>query len=272
MNLKHYQKAAKLRYKKQSINMTLQYASDLHLEFPENKDFLRKNPIQPKGDILLLAGDIVPFAVLEQHDDFFNYVSDNFEQTYWIAGNHEFYHFNLAEKSSVLHEKIKANVHVVNNISVELENIRILFSTLWSYINPKNQAAVYLRLNDFRLIKNGNAKLTPADYNEQHAECFRFLETELSQKSDKKTVVVTHHVPTMKNYPPEYLGDALNDAFTIELKDLMLKTEPGYWIYGHSHRNTPAFEIGKTKLLTNQLGYVRYGKSASYSDKAYITI
>ena len=38
--------------------MVVQYASDLHLEFSDNWNYLKQNPIQPVGDILILAGDI----------------------------------------------------------------------------------------------------------------------------------------------------------------------------------------------------------------------
>jgi hypothetical protein len=41
--------------------MTFQYCSDLHLEFPANKKYLKANPIKPESEILLLAGDIIPF-------------------------------------------------------------------------------------------------------------------------------------------------------------------------------------------------------------------
>lgn len=35
--------------------MIIQYASDLHLEFADNWRYLRDNPLEVKGDILILT-------------------------------------------------------------------------------------------------------------------------------------------------------------------------------------------------------------------------
>ena len=61
--------------------MTIQYASDLHIEFPENRNFLAQNPIKPVGDVLVLAGDIVPFAV-----ELFSLI-ENSGPDFWIYGH-----------------------------------------------------------------------------------------------------------------------------------------------------------------------------------------
>ena len=115
--------------------MLLQYVSDLHLEFPENKSYIRANPILPVGDILVIAGDLLPFILLEKHKDFFDYLANNFEQTYWIPGNHEYYLYDIGLKAPSFCEKIRSNVSLVNNWSLKTDVAKIIFSTLWTKIS-----------------------------------------------------------------------------------------------------------------------------------------
>lgn len=241
--------------------MTIQYASDLHLEFPRNLAFLKANPLPPQAALLILSGDIVPFALMDQHRDFFQYLSDHFEATYWLPGNHEYYHFDLAEKSGVLDERIRPNVHLVNNLAVTIGEARFLFTTLWSKISPANQWLLERNVSDFRVIRDGRFRLSAERFNALHEESVQFLTAELQQPVAAKTIVATHHVPTLQHYPAKYKDSLLNEAFAVELHELIDDTGPDCWIYGHHHCNTPEFLLGRTRMLTNQLGYVHLGEN-----------
>ncbi len=72
--------------------------------------------------------------------------------------------------------------------------------------------------------------------------------------------------------PEKYTGDALNEAFAVELFDVIETNGPDYWIYGHHHCNIPDFEIGNTTISTNQLGYVRYNEHIGFNDEKIIEI
>lgn len=237
--------------------MKIQYASDLHLEFPRNREFLKKYPLVPAADILVLAGDIVPFAVMQKHKDFFSTLSDSFNTTYWLPGNHEYYHFDAAERSGALYEKIRDNVFLVNNTSVQHQQVRLVFSTLWTNISPANSWMIEKRMNDFHLIKYNGSRLSAEKYNELHYASLSFIKEALSLNKEQRTAVYTHHVPTFMHYPEKYKGDSLNEAFAVELFDLIENSGVDHWVFGHHHYNAPAFTIGKTTLLTNQLGYVQ---------------
>lgn len=77
--------------------MNIHIASDLHLEFPENKRWLEKNPLIPSGEVLLLAGDIIPGAYKEEADAFYQRVEADFPHIISAMGNHEFYHGEITE-------------------------------------------------------------------------------------------------------------------------------------------------------------------------------
>lgn len=252
--------------------MKIQYASDLHLEFPENRFFLKKNPLQPIGDILVLAGDIVPFYVMDKHNDFFNYIADQFKTTYWIPGNHEYYHFDITQKPNLLNERIRNNVFLVNNSSVIHENTKLIFTTLWSKISTENVWQIEKSMNDFYVIKYNNFRLSSEKYNHLHKESLDFIQKELNSISNMKTVIFTHHCPTYLHYPEEYRGSILNEAFAVELKELIKDSNISYWGYGHHHRNIPNFNIGKTKLITNQLGYVKYNENELFKSDKFILV
>lgn len=245
--------------------MLIQYCSDLHFEFPVNKKYLKANPIKPEGEILLLAGDIVPFAEIEKEKDFFDFLSDSFEHVFWIPGNHEYYRSDITERTGAFHEKIRSNVSLLNNITIQHKDVRLIFSTLWSKLDLTKEWVIKKTMADFHLIRKNGNKINVDDYNMLHDEALTFIKSQLPVMDAKKTIVVSHHIPTFYNYPEKYRHSELNSAFATELFELIEASNVDFWIYGHSHEVVPDFKVGKTTLTTNQLGYVEYGEHSAFA-------
>lgn len=145
-------------------------------------------------------------------------------------------------------------------------------STLWSKISDRNPWAIADGMADFKVIRNNGMTLTTKHFNSLHDEAMAFIEQALMQENAKKKVVVSHQVPTFQNYPIRFEGSLLSEAFAVDLDSFILKHHPDYWVYGHHHQNTKDFLIGKTKMVTNQLGYLGMGENIHYQNSAVIEV
>ena len=148
--------------------MKVQICSDLHLEFSQNRKWLKANPIEPLGDILIIAGDTYYLGRTWSKLDFIKKASREFQQVFIIPGNHEYYEgFDLSTALSSTHEKIMDNVFLVNDQSIMIEGIRFIFSTFWTIIQ-RHMLEIMRGMADFHRIKFHGEKLTVPAYNQLH--------------------------------------------------------------------------------------------------------
>ncbi|MDR1938479.1 MAG: metallophosphoesterase [Tannerellaceae bacterium] len=253
--------------------MKIQYASDLHLEFSDNYSYLKRNPLQAVGNMLILAGDIgyLNDDNYSKHP-FWDWASGNYKQVIVAIGNHELYkYYDLAEMPQGLVCSIRDNIKCYYNAVIRIENIDIIVSTLWAKI-PLEEASLTERgVSDFHRILHKGKILTWDNFNREHDKCFHFIQQEVAKSEADHIIVVTHHVPSFQLASPDFGGSKINGAFTVELESFIENSPIEYWIYGHSHRNIDKV-IGKTQCVSNQLGYVFHNEHYTFDPGKVIEI
>jgi predicted phosphodiesterase len=250
----------------------LQFVSDLHLDIhPLNSQSIPLN-IGSKG--IALLGDIGnPFK--KSYSDLVLDCSERFENVFVIAGNHEYYNtFGMDATKQKIREICdkKPNIHFLDNKIYDLgDDVRLIGSTLWSYVEPRARPMVKYMMNDYNHIYKSvhpfgqemqNIKVE--DTCNMFEENVKFTEAELKEanKLGKKAIVLTHHAPLRKGTShPKYEKDEnreVNQAFASDLSRLFNnnETKPYAWLFGHTHYST-LFDFNGSIVASNCRGYPR---------------
>lgn len=239
--------------------MIFRLASDLHTEFFEVSEMARlaREALPPLDDdkktTLLLAGDIGSAERLENIVELITYLSPRFKEILYIPGNHEYYHGDFSIALQNLREPLYRfdNVMVTAAGSKSADTCRIHMHTLWTDFdkeNPMSMLEAQSRMNDYRMITNGNSMLKPADTLQRHKQHIHMLR--VLSPFYQGDLVMTHHSPSLRSIPAEYLHDRVNGAYHSDLEWLIEEKKPAVWVHGHTHTACD-YMLGSTRIICN---------------------
>lgn len=233
--------------------MDIHVLSDLHNEFSVFE------PHATNAEVVILAGDV------GKGNSGVFWAAEKFagKRILYVPGNHEMYHYQREDTLRVMrNDAEQCGVDILDNDEVIIGGVRFLGATLWTDFelhgaDKKDDAMIHGRhgLNDFRLIHEGTNLFTPDRSVILHRESRAWLEKKLAEPFAGKTVVVTHHLPSMLSVADRYKQEFLSACFASNLDHLFGKMD--LWVHGHTHDNFDYVANG-TRVICNPRGYVTY--------------
>ena len=166
------------------------------------------------------------------------------------------------------------NIFFLENNTFFYDNVRIIGATLWSDMDNNNSKAIQdaLReMNDYAIITKGKRILNPDDTIECFYESISYIRSKLTEKFNGKTIIVTHHLPSLRSIAPQFEGDPLNGSFASNLDSIIIEHKPDVWIHGHTHISFDYY-IQETRILCNPRGYVPYELNPLFKPELLIEI
>jgi len=240
----------------------LQYFSDVHLEFGDLPSE------QTDADVVIAAGDIgVGF-------DGIRWLTSFGKPVIYVLGNHEYWGQDYTDFiDKIWQESSGTNVYLLENESVIIDDVRFLGCSLWTdygYENPKIMDAAWEGMNDFRYISDNGVPLKPDRLLETHKQSVNWLADVLDEPFKGKTVVVTHHAPSMKSWHRN-IKDSYQYFYCSNLENLLLDTRPDLWIHGHIH-HAQDYTVNGVRILCNPRGYFNHKEVSGFVLGKFIEI
>lgn len=233
--------------------MKIHILSDLH------KELAKYQPQQADADVIVLAGDIdkgargIAWARQTWPD----------KEIVYVPGNHEYYGSSIEEENKQMAKAGKSHgVHVLNPGEAVIQGVRFLGAVLWTDFNlfgaDRRETAMRAgqgSLTDFRVIEYKEKRFTPLDSVKLHERDLHFLTQNLSMEFDGRTVVVTHHLPSMLSVSERFKENIMAACFASKLDELM--GDSVLWIHGHTHDSFDYVHPKGTRVVCNPRGYMK---------------
>ncbi len=238
--------------------MRLSFLSDLHLD--DNQSV-----VLPGGDVLVLAGDVSSadcLGTVQTVINFFTKELPKYQHVIYVRGNHEYWGSDLHNTSNKILPFLPTNTQLLTiDNPITIDGVKFIGDTMWSSFNgndPLTLNRAGMEIKDHKYITNNGAKLLPEDVYKLHTETAQSLSTQL-QADPTKTVVVTHHAPSLRSIHPYYEDDYIgNGAYVSNLEDIMINNpHVTHWIHGHVHW-AHDYVVGNTRVMSNPRGFVKY--------------
>ena len=221
-----------------------------------------------------------------------------------VAGNHEHYNTSLTidEGIAVMRQAADALSATEGRAVIVLENdvrvvevrgvsIRLIGCTLWTdyalFGDPeRDRMMVENGLNDYRAIKGragsplrtflgGWDLLKTSEVLARFDESRVYLAQVLAEPFDGPTIVITHHLPSLRSVARRYRQDPVSAGFASKLDDLV-GMGAALWVHGHTHDSCLWRDDSGTLVVCNPAGYSKFGgqrrENASFNPRMVIDI
>jgi Icc-related predicted phosphoesterase len=222
--------------------MKIRLISDLHIDHDSDGGIGYIDSLPVDADVLVVAGDVA--NSIQRAIEALMAICARWSPrpVLYVPGNHEYYSggntgCNLLGLDDLC--RAASNLHPLNLRSVTIDNRTFHGATLW-YPKP-----VSYNWSDFTHI-NGLAYWIEDAWRDSR----EFLKTNVK----KGDIVVTHTLPSTACVAPRYAGDPDNRYFVGHCDDIILKQQPAYWLFGHTH-DSNTLRVEETLCISAPRGY-----------------
>lgn len=228
--------------------MKIHLLSDLHNEFGQPY-----GPVVRDADVTILAGDIdIRCRGVQWAEHTFS------GHVLYVPGNHEYYGEHFERTFAKMQALASERVRVLDRDVCVIGGVRFLGATGWTRLDATGNLPLAAwdaqqRMQDYKKIRcaPGFRKWRPEHCAREAHETFKWLFSELSKPFGGRTVVITHHAPSVLSLDGH--GDHLDASYANRWESLFGEGLD-LWVHGHTHRSVD-YMLEGTRVVSNPRGY-----------------